>query len=414
VASIAKRTSVAKFIGLRYLRGKKHTRFISIVTGFSIAGVALGVATLIVILSVMDGFEHALKKRMAMGEFHVLVTRSAAAEEPYFPFPVERSSQIYAQSPDIVSVNPVLTTEAILRVRKQVAGVSIRGVMEPQMNALAKILIEAQESGVRVMSPEGIWMGKELAYQLNVLPGQKVSLISPTETEGPLESVPRLRNFIVEGIFESGLPEKDLHVIYANISAVREFLKKPDQVNQVEISVKQFDESKAAGDRVRTLLGDDFSVKDWQQLNAHLFASLRLERITMFTILTMIILVASFNVVTSLKMTVIEKRKEIAILQAMGAKPKQIKDVFLIQGFVIGQIGTVIGVVLGLGICFILKTYTFIPLPDIFYDRSLPVVISPLFVAGVAVTALLIVVGAAYFPARSALKLKPLDGIRDL
>lgn len=406
-------TGVSAFIGLRYLRSKKSNAFLSLITFLSIAGVAVGVATLIVILSVMDGFEGALKGRLAQGEFHILATRSSQVDDPYFEFSTEEVNKIYSLSPDILSVNPVLNTEAILRAGKKVSGMSMRGVSESQMSVLSKTLVEAVD-GPKVLTREGLWLGKELAYQLNVLPGDRVQVISPTETEGPLESVPRLRSFRVDGIFESGIPEKDLHTVYASLEAVQEFLGRGNRVNRIEISVRNFEESEKSGNLIRESLGSDYLVKDWNQLNAHLFASLKLERITMFVILSMIILVASFNIVTSLKMTVAEKRKEIAILQAMGASARQIEQIFLIQGAVIGNVGTLIGLVIGLGVAFALKLFPVVELPDIFFDRSLPVKISPLFVLGVVVTAVIIVLAAALFPARSASKLPPLEGIRNV
>lgn len=403
---------LSTFIGLRYLRSKKSNAFLSLITFLSIAGVAVGVATLIVILSVMDGFEGALKARLAQGEFHVLVTRAGEDTDPYFEMPIEAVNKIYSLSPDIQSVNPVLSTEAILKAGKKVAGMSMRGVSESHMSLLAKSLVEAAE-GPKVLSRDGLWLGKELAYQLNVLPGDKVQVISPTETEGPLESVPRLRSFRVDGVFESGLPEKDLHTVYASLEAVQEFLARPGKVNRVEVSVGDFERSERSGDLIRGELGPDYRVQDWNQLNAHLFASLRLERITMFVILAMIVMVASFNIVTSLRMTVVEKRKEIAILQAMGASDRQVGGIFLVQGAVIGNIGTLMGLALGLSVTFFLQNYPVVQLPDIFYDRSLPVKISPWFIAFIVCTAMAIVVFAAIVPARAAAKIPPLEGIRN-
>lgn len=401
------------FLGFRYLRSKKSNAFLSLITFLSITGVAVGVATLIVILSVMDGFEGALKSRLAQGEFHVLATRASDEREPFFQFPVDKVSKIYSLSPEILSVNPVLTTEAILKAGSKVTGMSMRGVSESHINILSKSLVEAVD-GPKVLSPEGLWVGKELAIQLNIMPGDKVSVISPIETEGPMESIPRLRVFHVDGIFESGLPEKDLHTVYAPLEAVQEFLGQKDKVNRVEISLSNFQNSDGPADLVRAELGDDYLVKDWNQLNAHLFASLKLERATMFVILTMIVMVASFNIVTSLKMTVIEKRKEISILQAMGASQKQIRQIFLVQGGVIGGAGAFIGFVFGLGLTLILKRYPVLELPDIFYDRTIPVVISPLFILLVVLLSLLIVLLASFFPARAAAKQSPLEGIRNI
>lgn len=430
--------SLPTIVGFRYLRAKKGSRFLSLISGFSILGVAIGVATLIVVLSVMDGFEGALRNRLAKGEFHVLVSPDADSESPYFPLKVEKIAEIFAADARIQAVNPVLKTEAILRAGKRVSGVSVRGILEAHMNAIAPSLIEADldtenettaqpglnktaaekipspsESRQRIVSNNGIWLGKELAYHLNVLPGEKVTIISPTETEGPLESVPRMRTFVVEAIFESGIPEKDLHVIYAPIAAVREYVGAGDVVNQVEVQTKNFQESPEVALALKRVFSSGFLVRDWKQLNAHLFASLQLERITMFVILTMIIVVASFNIITSLTMLVAEKRKDIAILRAMGATGKQVGRIFLVQGAVIGNIGTFLGLVLGLGICLALQNYPIIELPDVFYDRSLPVKITPFFIVGIVITSVLIVLTAAWFPARAASRLTPLEGFRE-
>ena len=401
----------SSFLALRYLRSKKSNTFLSLITTLSIAGVALGVAALIVTLSVMEGFEGTLKNRLAQGEFHILALSNQ--ESPYFTLSPEKTSRIFSVDSHIRSVNPVLTTEAILRAGKKVAGVSIRGITEAHSQAIAPQLVEAID-GPKVLSSNGLWLGQELAFSLNLLPGDKVSLISPTETEGPLESVPRLRVFKVEGVYQSGIPEKDLHVIYAPVDSVREFLNISAQVNQIEIHVDQFQNSVAAAAQIRNELGKDFLVKDWEQLNAHLFSSLKLERITMFVILAMIIMVASFNIVTSLRMMVMEKRKEISILQAMGATKQQVGRVFLTMGVIVGNFGAFIGLALGLVICFLLQRYPIIQLPDVFYDRALPVKVSLLFVLGVSITAIFIVVVASLFPARAAAKMTPLEGIREI
>jgi lipoprotein-releasing system permease protein len=412
----------ASFVGLRYLRSKKSNAFLSLITFFSITGVALGVATLIVTLSVMDGFEEALKSRLANGEYHLLVTRAAKAGDADFSFGAELAARYYAASSEIVSVNPVLSTEAIIRAKKRVSGITLNGISESQMNRVAKTLVEVNTTDKdkgepilpKTINSDGLWIGRELSFVLGVMPGDSVQLISPTETEGPLESVPRIQTLIVEGIFESGIPDKDIHLAYAPMQSVRNFLRKRDAVNSVEIRVKDYNVSVPTGRALREELGEDFLVKDWEQLNAHLFASLKLERWTMFVILTMIITVASFNIVTSLRMNVIEKRKELSILQAMGATPQQIGRIFLFQGSMIGIFGTLIGAIGGLGVCLILKNTNVIKLPDIFYDRTLPVQIEPIYILGIILTALLIVTIAAVSPARAASQVTPLEGIRQV
>jgi lipoprotein-releasing system permease protein len=402
-------------LGLRYLRSKRASRFVSLISGFSILGVAIGVATLIVVLSVMDGFEEALKSRLARGEFHILITPAGKSDSQYFTLEDGRVASIYSSSSDVLSVNPVLKTEAILRAGKRVAGVSVRGISDAHMSTISSLLVEVAEgkSKQKFSEKNGMWLGKELAYQLNILPGDQVTVISPTETEGPMESVPRLRVFRVEGIFDSGIPEKDLHVAYSSIDSVSEFLGVGARVNQVEVQTRAFEDSPPIAIKIRELLGEDFTVRDWKDMNAHLFASLKLERITMFLILAMIILVASFNIVTSLTMLVAEKRKDIAILKAMGATRRQIGRIFLLQGAIIGNLGTLVGFIFGLGICLMLKRSDWIELPDIFYDRSLPVKITPLYIGIIVVTSVFIVLIASWFPARNAASVGPVDGLKN-
>lgn len=375
----------------------------------------MGVCTLIVVLSVMDGFETALKSRLAKGEFHILITASELATDQYFSIEPQKIAEIFETSSDVLTVSPVLKTEAIIRTEDKVSGISVRGISESQMNAISDLLVEASDTvgANEVISKDGLWLGKELAYQLSILPGDKVQLISPTETEGPMESVPRLRSFTVEGIFETGLPEKDLQVAYVPIEAMHEFLRKPGKVNQIEIRTKSFAGSLPIAEALRPKFGDKFRIRDWKELNAQLFASLRLERVAMFLILAMIVIVASFNIITSLNMLVLEKRRDIAILKTMGATARQIARIFLVQGAIIGNVGTVLGAVLGITICLLLKRSDLIELPDIFYDRSLPVEISLPYILGIILTAVVIVLIASWFPARAAARVTPLEGFRE-
>ncbi len=404
----------ASFVGIRYLRSKKGSAFLSLITFLSMAGVAIGVATLIVILSVMDGFEGALKGRLATGDFHILAIRGPEWQDPHFSFPDSKVAEVFGADSRLRAVNPVLATEAIVKAGKKVSGLQLRGITDAHAQSLKAQLVEAKEGGLSLLSPQGIWLGQELAFNLNVLPGDRVQIISPVETEGPLESVPRMRVFLVEGVYASGIPEKDLHTAYAPMASVEDFLGRRGVVNQVELHVDHFESSVPAAEKVRRLLGPEFLVKDWEQLNSHLFSSLKLERITMFVILTMIVIVASFNIVTSLRMTVMEKRRDISILQAMGARRRQIANVFLVQGALIGGTGVLFGLGLGLSICWLLVRFPLVQLPEVFYDRSLPVNVSPLFVVLVVAVAFLIVVAASLSPARAAAKIPPLEGIREV
>lgn len=403
--------SLPKLLGTRYLYARRNQSYVSLITLFSILGVTLGVATLIVVLSVMDGFETALKKRLSQGEFHILVTH----KNGHFPLDESVISKIYNVDPGILAVQPTLKTEAILRTGGKVAGMSLRGILPIHVGSIAEQIIEAAEDAPSdSFTDSGIWIGKELAYRLGILAGDKVSVISPLETEGPLGAIPKLRRFHVDAIYESGIPEKDSHVTFANIYNVQSFLNTSNVVNQIEIRINNFENSVVPARKIRKILSQDFIVKDWEQLNSHLFSSLLLERIAMFVVLAMIVLVASFNIVTSLSMTVLEKKSEISILKAMGAQTKQIAQTFLVQSSIIGFVGTVSGSLIGLSVCYLLKTTQLITLPDIFLDRTLPVEVTPIYITMIIVTAFALVLLAGYFPAKSAARVTPLEGIRDL
>jgi lipoprotein-releasing system permease protein len=297
-------------------------------------------------------------------------------------------------------------------------GVVLKGITPERMDRLKKQITESAEPQMLTRRDredtvhlQGVFVGQELAYELGVIPGDEVTLISPTETEGPLEAVPRLKRYVVEGVYHSGLPEQELHTAYASEGAVRGFLRRTDALSQWEIAVKDFDKAPAVAAEIRRQ-APGFKVQDWVQLNAHLFASLRLERLAMFIILAFIVVVASFNIVTTLTLMVLEKKREISIMKAMGARNGQVAAIFLAEGILIGGLGVGGGVALGGFLCSILKHYEFIQLPDIYYDRTLPVTFDPRYYVGVACCALLIVLAACLYPSRRAAKLNPLDGIR--
>ena len=411
-------------MGYRYLKSKKNSKFLSFITLISVMGVALGVTSMIVVLSVMDGFEAELKKRLMSSDLHILVTPTLEVpgnEAGYVPSnSLEESpaGHVLKNEAQITQFSPILLTEAILKTGRKVTGVVVKGITAERMARLKTQVTESAEPQMMVQKEKGettrlpgLFVGQELAYELGVIPGDQVTLISPTETEGPLESVPRLKKFAVEGIYHIGVPEQELHTVFASDSAVRSYLRRNNVVSQWEITVKNFDSAPSVANQIREL-APGFKVQDWIQLNSHLFASLRLERIAMFIILAFIIVVASFNIVTTLTLMVLEKRREISILKAMGAQNSEISAIFLAEGIFIGGTGVASGLLLGVLICSTLRRYEFIQLPDIYYDRTLPVTFEPTYYLIVAVCALVIVFGACLYPSHRAARIDPLDGIR--
>lgn len=396
----------------------------SFITLLSILGVGLGVTAMIVVLSVMDGFEAEIKKRLMTTDLHVLITptpKTPGFDQGFVPRSVLDDTGVaetLKSNPEVLSFSPVVTTEAIFKAGKKVTGVVFKGISEERLQHLKTQVTEsvdpqllAQREGAGTTRLPGIYVGQELAYELGAIPGDQVSLISPTETEGPAGSVPRLKRYVIEGVYHSGLPEQELQTVYASDQAVRAFLRRSDVVSQWEVSVKDFENAPEVADSVRGL-APLFRVQDWVQLNAHLFASLRLERMAMFVILAFIVVVASFNIVTTLTLMVLEKKREISILKAMGARDSQIAAIFISEGLLIGGVGIFGGAILALVLCSVLKRYEFITLPDIYYDRTLPVTLNWGYYLGVALCAFVIVLGACFYPSRRAAKLNPLDGIR--
>ena len=380
---------------------------------------------MIVVLSVMDGFEVELKKHLMSADLHILIqptSEVAGFDNGFVPQSALDPVALREKIKDKEQVDafwPVLSTEVILKTGNKVTGVVLKGVTPDRLerlktqiteNAEPNLLVQEDDEGKMIHLP-GIFVGQELAYESGIIPGDEVTLISPTETEGPLDAVPRLKKYVVEGVYHSGTPEQELNTVFTTMGAVRSFLRKNDVISQWEVTAKNFDDATKIAHEIKEL-EPNLKVMDWVQMNSHLFASLRLERISMFIILAFIIVVASFNIVTTLTLMVLEKKKEISILKAMGARHREVASVFLSEGAFIGGIGVGSGILLGFLLCSILRRYEFITLPDVFYDRTLPVSFDPAYYVGVAVCAVLIVLAACVYPSRRAAKMNPLEGIR--
>lgn len=413
-----------RWVGFRYLKSKKNSRFLSFITLISILGVGIGVTAMIVVLSVMDGFEAELKKRLMSSDVHILVTPRRdikgfeAGQVPENGEEVKKLVSALSTQDGISSFWPILSTEAIFKTGRKVTGVTLKGLNQERLNQLKSHLVESaepqmlmdKEGGTLVQMP-GVYVGQELAFEMGLLPGDPVTLVSPTETEGPMSSVPRLKRFVVEGVYRSGLPEQELHTLFASDLAVRSFLRKVDVITHWEVSTKRFEEAKSVALSLREK-APHFKIQHWEELNSHLFSALQLERIAMFVVLAFIIVVASFNIVTTLTLMVLEKRKEISILKAMGARNQEVGAIFLAEGLFIGTLGIGGGVALGFLMCAILRRYEFITLPDVFYDRTLPVTFDLSYYLIVSLCAFLIVIGACLYPSKRAAQQNPLSGIR--
>ena len=402
--------SFESFIGLRYLKAKRKQTFISIITVISVGGVALGVTALIVVLSVMSGFQQDLKAKILGMNAHVIVLKNGANITGY-----EELAHKLTEMEDVVGVSPFIYSQVMVRNEDYVSGAVLRGI-DPKSIGDVSYLGTAITHGSldSLESPENrIILGKELALNLGVGLGDSVRVISPIGRKTPMGRQPSMETYRLTGLLESGMYEYDSTFVFLSLAKAQEFLGLGDAVTGFEVRIKDIYQSHIIASEISRKLGFPYWAKDWKRMNRNLFSALKLEKITMFIILTLIILVAAFNIVSTLIMMVMEKNKDIAILKSMGATSKSVLKIFLFEGLVIGVIGTTIGLLGGLFLCFLLERYEFIQLPsDVYYISTLPVKMDMLDIAVVCVSAIAITFLATLYPAWQASRLNPAEVLR--
>lgn len=400
-------------MALRYLKGKHKRAPISLNTFISIGGVALGVMTLVVVLSVMSGFENDLKKK-------ILGTNSPVIVMSYDDKGIKGYHEVMkevASRPHVEAVTPFTYSEVMLTSPFGVSGIILKGInpdTEGRVTDLDKNVIRGGLSGLKAEEDgPGIVVGRELAMTLSVKVGDKVSVVSPFGTMTPLGMAPKMKEFTVAGIFDTGMYEYDAKMAYTSIPAAQAFFGLGDSVTGIEVKVDDIDMAPEIAADIRDALGFPYRAMDWFQMNKSLFSALKLEKLTMFVILVLIILVASFNIVSTLIMIVIEKAREIAILKSMGATRAGIMKIFMIEGTVIGVVGTVIGITGGYALCWTLQTTKLISLPsDVYYIDHLPVLMDPVEFAVIAASAIIISFAATLYPSWQAARLDPVEALR--
>ncbi|NNL75192.1 MAG: lipoprotein-releasing ABC transporter permease subunit [Desulfobacterales bacterium] len=405
------------FIGGRYLRAKQKQAFISLITILSIAGVAVGVMALIVVIAVMTGFETDLKSRILGGQSQVMLMRRGDAFTDY-----RRVLQEVEKVEGVEAATPFILSQIMLRAKYGTTGAVLRGidpdsagrVMETlqQIDLPEPISVQPSQSSTPIIP--GIILGRELARNLGVSEGDVIHLISPQSMLTPMGRVPAIKQFKVAGFFESGMYEFDQTFAFIHIKDAQKLMRMPDAVSGLDIRVTDIYDASNVAQKITAKLGFPFWARDWMQMNRNLFKALKLERRVMFIILALIILVAAFNIASSLIMMVMGKTRDIAILKAMGATASSIRKIFVFNGMVIGAIGTLLGLVLGLVICEVLKHIDIHELAgDIYYfTTSLPVKLDVVDVISIIIAALVICFLATLYPARQAAKLNPVDAIR--
>jgi lipoprotein-releasing system permease protein len=403
------------FISLRYLKAKRKQIFISVITILSIGGVGLGVMALVVVLSVMSGFEEDLKTKILGTNADLVILQHALPMRDYGDV-IRRVQGIQG----VVAVTPFIFSQAMLTSENNVRGIILRGI-DPNtagrvINVESALKKGSMDSLKREDGPAGlpgILLGKELAQTLGVMLDDTVVVVSPLGALAPMGTGPLMKKFRVGGIFDSGMYEYDTSLAYISLRSAQKFLAMDDAVSGVEVKVQDIYGVKRVGRSIQKALGFPFWTKDWMQMNKSLFAALKLERTVMFIILVLIVLVAAFGIVSTLIMVVMEKNKDIAILKSMGATAKSVTRIFIFQGLVIGVVGTILGLMGGYGICILLAKYQFISLPsDVYYISRLPVKMNGIDFVLVALSAIGISFLATLYPSWQASKLDPAEALR--
>ncbi|MFZ5562521.1 MAG: lipoprotein-releasing ABC transporter permease subunit [Thermodesulfobacteriota bacterium] len=402
------------FIGRRHLMTAKRNVFVSLITLLSVVGVIIGVMALIIVIAVMSGFEADIKERILGIESHIVLSRHGGELYDY-----ERVVREVARHPEVGTQLPFIMTQVMFRSSYGVSGGLLKGV-EPEnagqimgifknMGPLAEKLRQRADDRA-----PGIVLGKELAQRLGVMEGDTVYLVLSMGALSPVGHMPAVKRFEVTGIFEAGMHEYDSAFSYIHLAEAQKILHMDNSVGGIEIRVKDIYKADVIGDQIVSRLGGyPYHVRDWMSMNRNLFSALKLEKTVMFIILTLIILVAAFNIASSLIMIVMNKKREIGILKAMGATRKSIKRIFVVEGMIIGGAGTLLGVCFGVVACLLLKRYQFIDLPDdVYYITTLPVQLDWTDGLLIALAALAICYLATLYPASQASRVDPVEAIR--
>jgi lipoprotein-releasing system permease protein len=402
------------FIAIRYLKAKRTEGFISLVTFLSITGVAVGVMALVVVISVMSGAENSFREKILGLEPHLLVMNYAGQFGNYQQI-IDKTNTIE----NVQNVSPILFNQIMVRSSSSFTGAMLRGI-----DPLSKVkLIKgfSPEELKNALKPSdldnkypGVILGKQLANNLGVTMGSKIILMSPAGIISPMGHIPSMSRFQVSGVFESGMYEYDSALIYINIVEAQKITGKKNSISAIGIWIDDIYSVNSLKMKILSILDGDykFYIRDWMDINKSLFSALKLEKTAMFIILTLIIFVAAFNIASALMMMVMEKTRDIAVLKAMGATNQIIRKIFIIKGMVIGILGTAIGTISGVIICFLLKRYEFIHLPAAYPFRTLPVELNLIDVAVIAFAAIFICFVSTIYPSSKASKMDPVEALR--
>jgi lipoprotein-releasing system permease protein len=407
-----------RMVALRYLRARRREGFISVIAGFSLLGIGLGVATLIIVMSVMNGFRQELLSRILGVGGHLNVYSQGISLTNY-----DSLADRVRKVSEVVSVLPVIDGQVMASANNVASGAVVRGIRPEDLASKKHIISDHIIVGsLKDFSGDNaLLVGSRMAARMGLRVGDSLTLISPKGNVTAFGTVPRLRAYRIVGIFEVGMYEHDNNFIYMPLEAAQVFFQLDNAVSLLEVTTDNPDNIQAIRNDVASAVGPGVRLVDWQQMNSSFFTAIQVERNVMFLILTLIILVAAFNVISGLIMLVKDKGQDIAILRTMGATRAMIMRIFLLAGASVGVVGTLFGFVLGLVFCDNIETIrqwiqtltgTNLFSPEIYFLSQLPAVVDPHEVAVVVIMSLSLSLLATLYPSWRAARLDPVEALR--
>ncbi len=389
------------FISWRYLLTKRKEKFISLISIISILGVAIGVMALIVVLAVMTGFDRDLRDKIVGNYSHITL----ASYRPIDNNELENILKKISSNPHIKGISPYVQGQVLIKEGDKYFAVGLRGINPDTETRVTKIKDYLIKGDINNLSREGLIIGKELALYLGLDLNSNLVVYSPLGKQ---------YNLRVSGIFSSGMYDYDMNLALVHLESAQEILGLSNQISAIAIKLDNLYLAEKVKSELSPVLGYNYILKTWMEANANFFAALKLEKLVMFIILTLIILVASFNIVSTLMVMVVEKTKDIGILKAIGMNSGSIRRIFTFEGLIIGGIGTFLGTFSGVALCILLKKYKFIKLPqDIYYIDRLPVSLQAWpDIALIILAAMAITLISTLYPANKAAKLEPVEALR--
>ncbi len=389
------------FISWRYLITKRKEKFISLISVISVLGIAIGVMALIVVIGVMTGFDRDLRDKIVGNYSHITIAGYNGIDEKEYGKILEKISA----NPQIKGVSPYVQGQVLIKAGTRVFAAGLKGINPSTESSVTKIKQYLTAGKIDNLGPDKVIIGKELAAYLGLFLNSDLLTYSSLGKERVLKVV---------GIFNSGMYDYDLNLIFSDTKTAQDILGLNNKFSAIAVKLDNLNLADKVKGEISSVLGFDYNIRTWMEANQNFFAALKLEKLTMFIILTLIILVASFNIISTLVVMVVDKTRDIGILKAIGMSSVRIRNIFTYQGFIIGVLGIFSGTAGGILLCVLLKKYQFIKLPqDIYYIDRLPVFIefwpdiALIILAAIAITLI-----STIYPARKASRLNPVEALR--